>query len=71
MRKRFLLAGWALVFSVTPVFGQQVITDGSISGRVTDPSGAVVPAAQVTARQTDTNQTFTAQTDSGGRFRFP
>ena len=49
MRKRFLLAGWALVFSVTPVFGQQVITYGSISGRVTDPSGAVVPAAQVTA----------------------
>jgi hypothetical protein len=43
----------------------------SISGRVTDPSGAAVPGATVTARQTDTNVPADAVTDSSGRFRFP
>ena len=71
MRKRFLLGGLALIVLAAPVGAQQVITNGSISGRVTDPSGAVVPGAQVTARQTETNQTSTAQTDAEGRFRFP
>jgi hypothetical protein len=43
----------------------------SISGRVTDTSGAVVPGAQVDARHTATNLTATAITDQNGRFRFP
>jgi hypothetical protein len=69
MRKLFLLGGLAL-FSAAPVFAQQVITNGSLSGRVTDPSGAVLPGAEVTARQADTNQSSTTQTDKDGRFRF-
>ena len=36
---------------------QESINYASVSGRVTDPSGAVVEGAQVTARQTDTNLT--------------
>ncbi len=54
-----------------PVFSQQTVDYASISGRVTDPSGAVVPGATVTARQTETNVMSTAVTDLGGRFRFP
>src|SRR5579859_3130610 len=50
---------------------QETINTGSISGRVTDPQGALVPGATVTARQTDTNVTAEATTDSQGRFRFP
>jgi hypothetical protein len=50
---------------------QETVNFASVSGRVTDPSGAVVPGAQVTARQTDTNLTGEATTDSDGRFRFP
>src|SRR5262249_41577375 len=42
----------------------------SIGGRVTDPSGAVVESAIVTARQTATNLNATAKTDVEGRFRF-
>ena len=50
---------------------QQSIDLASISGRVTDPSGAVVPGAQVVARHGQTNVSSTAITDDEGRFRFP
>ncbi len=50
---------------------QETINYASVSGRVTDPSGAVVAGAQVTARQTETNLTAAAATDGEGRFRFP
>ena len=52
-------------------FAQETIHLASVSGRVTDPSGAVLAGARVTARQTETNLTATAQTDSEGRFRLP
>ena len=49
---------------------QENINSASISGRVTDPSGDIVTGAQVTTRQTDTNQTRAVTTDQEGRFRF-
>jgi len=50
---------------------QETINSASVSGRVTDPSGAVIQGARVTARQAETNLTSTAATDREGRFRFP
>src|SRR5258708_16949236 len=50
---------------------QETINSASVSGRVTDPHGRVVPGAQITARQTQTNVTAEAVTDQEGRFRFP
>ena len=50
---------------------QQSVDLASVSGRVTDQSGAVVTDAQVTARQTLTNLTTTTTTDQEGRFRLP
>ncbi len=50
---------------------QQAVNYGSIGGRVTDPSGAVVEGAEVTARRLATNISRTGTTDSEGRFRFP
>jgi carboxypeptidase family protein len=50
---------------------QETINYGTISGRVIDPQGAVVPGASVTARQTETNLTRETVTDEDGRFRFP
>jgi hypothetical protein len=50
---------------------QETISYGTISGRVTDPQGAVVPGANVSARQTETNITRETVTDQEGRFRFP
>lgn len=61
-----LLAG-----SATPAPAQQSIDYASVSGRVTDPTAAVVPGASVTVRHTETNTTVAALTDGEGRFRFP
>jgi hypothetical protein len=43
---------------------------GSISGVVTDPSGAVVPGAAVSIQNPVSAYTRTATTDSGGHFQF-
>jgi len=50
---------------------QESISNASVSGRVTDPQGAVVAGAAVTIRQTETNVAATGTTDASGRFRFP
>ena len=50
---------------------QETVNQASISGRVVDPQGAVVPGAVVTARNTDTNLEAETATDQAGRFRFP
>ena len=47
------------------------MTHASVTGRVLDPSGAVVSHSTVTATELATNQTSTTQTDEQGRFRFP
>jgi hypothetical protein len=44
---------------------------GLIIGQVTDPHGAVVPNATVTAVREGTQQHYTAQTNSGGNFSIP
>lgn len=70
---RIVVSLWLLALgsAVNSAFAQETINSASISGRVTDPSGAVIVGAQVTARQTETNQTSAAATDREGRFRFP
>ncbi len=50
---------------------QETVSRASLGGRVTDASGAVVRRAEVELREVQTNQEFRAQTDAGGRFRFP
>jgi Carboxypeptidase regulatory-like domain/TonB dependent receptor-like, beta-barrel len=72
--------GFRVLFSVLLIhahiamgiaLGQQTINYASASGRVTDPTDAVVSGAQVSARETETNLTSTTSTDQEGRFRFP
>lgn len=43
----------------------------SVSGTITDSSGAVVPGATVVATNVDTAITFTAQTNADGYYSFP
>ncbi len=50
---------------------QETVNNASLSGRVTDVSGAVIRGAQVVARQIATNVDKKAETDSNGLFRFP
>jgi outer membrane receptor protein involved in Fe transport len=54
-----------------PLRAQQSVDLASVSGRVTDPSGAVVPGAQITARHLRTEITTSAVSDQEGRFRLP
>lgn len=70
-RLRAWLTPIALVVSVAAgsARAQESVAQGSISGRVTDPQGAVIAGADVRARQTDTNVTTTVTTDAAGRFR--
>src|SRR5438876_1667121 len=43
---------------------------GTILGTVTDPTGAVVPNATVTAKNNATNESRTFSTDAEGAYRF-
>jgi hypothetical protein len=49
-------------------FGQSTVT-GAIGGLVTNPNSEVVPNADVTVRNTETNKEDTANTDDQGRFK--
>ena len=55
-----LLAAVAIEASIT----------GSISGTVKDPSGAVIPKAEVTVTEVNTSVTHTTHTDDQGSFSF-
>lgn len=68
MRTRFFhyFVGCMLVaFISVPVIMAQTVT-GSITGEVTDPSGAVVPNAKITAENVDTGVKTQATTNAAG-----
>src|SRR5487761_528349 len=50
---------------------QNAISGGSISGQVTDPSGAAVPGAAVTASSASTGVQVETTTNSAGFYNFP
>jgi Carboxypeptidase regulatory-like domain len=52
-----------------PMFAQN--NTGIISGRITDPTGAVVPGAQITVTQTDTGVDSVSESNGDGLFRVP
>jgi len=56
-----------LLLAATPAVAQ--LPTATILGDVKDSSGASVPSAMVTARNTDTNFTRTAMTDDNGAYR--
>ncbi|MBI3894920.1 MAG: TonB-dependent receptor, partial [Acidobacteria bacterium] len=51
------------------VFAQ--VTTGTVSGTVSDSTGAVIPGANVTLRNVETGITRTTMTDAAGRYRVP
>ncbi len=66
-----LLSVMCICAAADTLSAQETINYGTISGRVADPQGAVVPGASVIARQSETNQSRETVTDRDGRFRFP
>ena len=68
MKYLWLIVGVVLIFAPGEAFSQGY---GTISGTVTDPAGAVVPAAAVTATQAGTGLVLTTTTNGEGTFVFP
>src|SRR5262245_57975570 len=68
MRSTCLL-GTALLLSAVTLNAQFV--RGTILGSVTDESEAVIPAAEVTLKNTGTNETKSTVTDQDGAYTFP
>jgi Carboxypeptidase regulatory-like domain/TonB-dependent Receptor Plug Domain len=66
------ILSFALVFVFSAMFWgvQAQSNSGSLSGTVTDPSGAVVPGATVTVENVVSGYLRSAKTDSTGRFQF-
>ena len=62
-----LVAAFLVLACALPAMGQ--VIKGSISAQVTDPQGAVVPNAQVKAKNMATGIVFPTTTDSSGLFR--
>jgi hypothetical protein len=63
-----LSAFFLLLTNAQCAFGQ--VDEGSISGQVQDPSGAVVPGAQVTLVNTDQGITSNTTTNGSGEYTF-
>lgn len=63
-----LVSATLIVILALPVSLTAQVTTASISGIVTDPSGGIVPGAQVKATQIETNFTRNAVTDAGGQY---
>ena len=69
MRSRLLI--FALVFAVLGcVSGWAQVTTATMYGIVQDPTGAVIPGAQITLTNEGTGGTFTTSTDERGEFGF-
>jgi hypothetical protein len=69
IRSRALLLVAALLWCGLSAFGQ--VSTGTITGQVSDASGAVVPNVQVRITNVDTNVSRDLVTDSAGLFRAP
>ncbi|PYS39097.1 MAG: hypothetical protein DMG14_15180, partial [Acidobacteria bacterium] len=59
-----------LAVSLTPVLAQTGST-AALTGRVSDPTGAVIPGVTVTVTSLATNQSRTAVTAEDGVYRVP
>jgi hypothetical protein len=68
---RSLIAACCIIAAAPWSSAQETINYASVSGRVTDPQGAVVPGVRVSVRQIETNVIAETVTNSEGRFRFP
>ena len=72
--KRRVLALLSFAFAVLILFAGQAraqVAGATLSGTISDPSGAVVPNAQVSARNTATGVTRVATTDAAGFYSIP
>ena len=58
----------ALFVAIFNSFSYAQVYSGTLTGLVSDPSGAIVPGAQVVLTDEEKGYNFTAKTDNEGRF---
>ena len=61
----------AVLLSLTPPLAYGQLIQGSITGTVTDPSGAAVPDAEISLMNTNTGDQRASTTNAAGQFNFP
>lgn len=66
-RFAFILTTAAVLFLITPTVWPQA-TSGTLTGQVADPTGAVIPSARVTIKDTQHGTSFTVTTNGEGLF---
>ncbi len=64
-----LLVAMLQLWQVLPATGQS-LTSGDVAGTITDPSGAVIPNANVTLKSTESGASQTRTTNAQGYYRF-
>src|SRR3989454_10151655 len=69
LRLSILAVALMLVFSLPPSYGQ--IVNATLSGTITDPTGAAIPEASVTATKVATGAATKATTDGAGNYSLP
>ena len=67
---RILLAGLLMLASCILLVGQNVVPTGSLSGQVSDSSGAVIPGASVLVRSLATGVERSATSNHAGIYKF-
>jgi len=71
MRKLGIILASLFMLTVAAVSAPaQTLGTANVTGTVTDPSGAVVPGADVGLIETSTNQAYSTQTNKSGRYQF-
>lgn len=70
-RSRLLFLFAFLVFSIGSLYAQNAVSNGAISGIVTDGVGALVPDAQVELTNTETGIKLSGRTNSSGLYSYP
>ena len=65
---RFQMWAGCLALVLLPAAALAQVYSGSLTGLVTDPSGAVVPAVKITLTDVNKGYSFTATTDEAGRY---
>jgi hypothetical protein len=67
---RLRLVAFLLAACFSRVLVAQSAGTGALAGTITDPSGAVVPGVNVSATNTETNQSRTTTTGTDGSYKF-
>ncbi len=70
VRRRLVILALFTLGAVPGARAQQTVTLATLSGRVEDPNGAPLPGTTVTATSRERGQSWSAQSDAAGRFRF-